>query len=156
MIAIDIPDFGRLSLAHIVLDYNGTLAVDGVPVDGVKAALEALSRDLDVHVLTADTFGRVNQEMGGGFCTVTVLGKDAQDRAKADYVRQLGAGGVVALGNGRNDRLMLAAAALGIAVILEEGASALTLQAADVVCKDILAALSLLKHPQRLVATLRS
>ncbi len=50
---------------------------------------------------------------------------------------------------------MLAAAALGIAVPGPEGAAAVTLAAADVVAPDILVALDLLTHPQRLVATLR-
>lgn len=54
MIRIDIPGFRSLALAHLVLDYNGTLAL------------------------------------------VTRLGADA----------------VVAIGNGRNDRMMLKGAAL--------------------------------------------
>ena len=51
---------------------------------------------------------------------------------------------------------MLAAAGLGVAVILEEGAAAQTLMAADVVCKTITDALELLLEPLRLTATLRS
>jgi soluble P-type ATPase len=62
----------------------------------------------------------------------------------------------VAVGNGRNDRLMLQESALGIAVILNEGAAMQTLLCADVVCTDIVAALQLLIHPLRLTATLRS
>ena len=34
MIDIEIPGFGRLQLAHLVLDYNGTLAIDGEPFEG--------------------------------------------------------------------------------------------------------------------------
>ena len=56
----------------------------------------------------------------------------------------------------RNDRLMLKEAALGIAVILKEGASAESVAAADVVCTDIVAALELLQNPLRLIATLRT
>lgn len=156
MIHIDIPDFGALNLEHIVLDYNGTLAIDGIPIDGVKAALGRLAEQLTVHILTADTFGRVNAEMADVPCTVTVLGANRQDRAKEDYVRQLNADTVVAVGNGRNDQRMLRTAGLGIAVILAEGAAGPTLQAADVVATDILGALALLTHPLRLVATLRS
>ena len=59
------------------------------------------------------------------------------------------------MGNGRNDQLMLEEAALGIAVILEEGAAAVTLSAADVVCTNIVSALELLDNPLRLIATLR-
>ena len=58
------------------------------------------------------------------------------------------------VGNGSNDRLMLAAAALAILVIQGEGAAAAVRQA-DVVCTSVLDALDLLVHPLRLVATLR-
>jgi soluble P-type ATPase len=67
----------------------------------------------------------------------------------------LGADHVVCVGNGRNDRLMLKEAALGIAVILQEGAAAETVAAADVVCTHIVSALELLHNPLRLTATLR-
>ncbi|HKJ46485.1 MAG TPA: hypothetical protein VJ991_11715, partial [Balneolales bacterium] len=59
-------------------------------------------------------------------------------------------------GNGRNDRLMLDEAAVGIAVIQKEGASFQSLQAADVICTNIIDALELLVYPKRLTATLRS
>ncbi len=89
-------------------------------------------------------------------CRLVVLAGAAQDRAKAAYVRRLGAGSVVCVGNGRNDRRMLRAAVLGIGVILAEGASSETLRAADVVVADIRDALDLLVRPLRLVASLRS
>lgn len=156
MIAVDIPGYGVLELMHMVLDYNGTLAVDGVLVDGVRGCLEALAKDLDVHVVTADTFGRVQSGMAGIACTVSVLPAGDQANAKLEYVRRLGPDNTVSMGNGRNDRLMLAASALGIAVILAEGAAVETLTAADVVCRDIVSAMSLLLNPLRLTATLRS
>ncbi len=45
--------------------------------------------------------------------------------------RELGLEQTVCIGNGRNDRLMLKAAALGLAVILEEGIAGETIGAAD-------------------------
>jgi soluble P-type ATPase len=63
---------------------------------------------------------------------------------------------VVAIGNGRNDRRMLEAAALGIALIQREGAAVAALTSADVAATGILDALELLQMPKRLVATLRS
>ena len=62
----------------------------------------------------------------------------------------------MAVGNGRNDRLMLKEAALGIALLQAEGAAGEALLAADVVAPDILAALDLLLAPDGLIATLRS
>ena len=72
------------------------------------------------------------------------------------YVEKLGAERCVAIGNGRNDRLMLEAAALGIAVMQQEGAAVEAMLAADIVVPDIGAALELLLHTRRLIATLRS
>jgi len=53
-----IPGFGRLRLEHLVLDYNGTLALDGCPLPGVERRLKRLARWLRIHVITADTFGK--------------------------------------------------------------------------------------------------
>jgi len=156
MIDITIPGYGELHLAHLVLDYNGTLAVDGKMLPGVFDRLAALAGQLDVHVITADTFGLVKSAMAGLDATVTVLPADKQDEAKLDYVRRLGVEKTAAVGNGRNDRMMVEASALGICVILGEGASGLTLSAADVVCTSIEDALDLLTHPLRLTATLRA
>lgn len=155
MIEIDVPGSSRLRLEHLVLDYNGTLAVDGALLPGVRERLTALSERLQVHVLTADTFGCAGRGLEGVPCRLTVLGPGAQDRAKLEAVRGLGTEVTACIGNGRNDGEMLREAALGIAVILSEGACARTLAAADIVCTRVQDALDLLQHPLRLVATLR-
>lgn len=51
------------------------------------------------------------------------------------------------MGNGRNDRLMLKNAALGVAVIQAEGGAIDAVLAADIVVGNILDALDLLLHP---------
>ena len=81
---------------------------------------------------------------------------ESQAGAKLRYVTGLGTDTVVAIGNGRNDRKMLNAAALGIALVQREGGATETLSSADVVCTNILDALELLRNPKRLIATLRS
>jgi soluble P-type ATPase len=156
MIEIDIPGYKKLTLKHLVLDFNGTLACDGTLLPGVADRLNVLSEKLDVVVLTADTFGKAAGELSRVSCSLIVLPLAAQDVAKRSEVERLGSDSTVCIGNGRNDNLMLKAAGLGIAVILEEGAAQVTLAAADVVCTGILSALDLLTHPLRLVATLRS
>ncbi|MGN2393350.1 HAD family hydrolase, partial [Pelomicrobium sp. G1] len=70
-------------------------------------------------------------------------------------VERLGATGCACIGNGRNDHLMLKAAALAIAIVQQEGVWAGTLMSAQVIVGDIRDALDLLLYPQRLVATLR-
>jgi soluble P-type ATPase len=156
MIEVAIPGYKTLQFEHLVLDYNGTLAVDGELLPGVKEALKGLSEKLQVHMLTADTFGKVQSRVEGIPCDLAILPLENQDRGKLDYVKRLGASQTVCMGNGRNDRLMLKEAALGIAVILEEGAAMETLASADIVCTGILPALELLTNPLRLTATLRS
>jgi soluble P-type ATPase len=156
MIEINIPGNRRLQLEHIVLDYNGTIACGGELIAGVKENLAALAERLQVHILTADTFGKARRGLEGVDCELSILAPDAQDIGKLEYVKGLGAEHTVCVGNGRNDHLMLKAAALGIAVILEEGAASETLLAADVVCTHIVSALELLKNPLRLIATLRT
>jgi soluble P-type ATPase len=156
MIEISIPDFGELQLEHLVLDYNGTLAVDGRLLFGVRERLERLARQLTIHVITADTFGKAADYLAGMPCQLDILPPGRQDEAKRDFVQELGVERCVCVGNGRNDRLMLQEAALGIAVLQEEGAATATLMAADIVSPDIQSALELLMQPLRLIATLRS
>ena len=156
MIEIDIPGNKILQLEHLVLDYNGTIAFDGALVDGVKERLAELSQMLTIHVITADTFGGVKKALEDIDCKLAVIPLDRQDVAKLEYVKNLGCEHTVSMGNGVNDRLMLKASVLGVAVIQREGAAFETLASADVVCTDIQSALSLLSNPLRLVATLRS
>jgi len=138
-----------------VLDYNGTIAVDGMLLPGTRRRLAALARELRIHVLTADTFGNARDQLRDIQCKLIVLRRRAQGRAKADYVIRLGAARAVCIGNGRNDRLMLKAAALGIAVLQAEGAATQSVRVADIAVRDAREALDLLLKPRRLVATLR-
>jgi len=155
MIDVDIPGFGRAALAHLVCDYNGTLAFDGNLYTDAVALLEQLSERVDVHVVTADTFGVAREQLADLNCKLEILPRDGQDVAKLEYVKALGGDGVICLGNGRNDRLMMKEAFIGIGLLQGEGASAETLRNADVVCRSLGDALRLLVHPKRLVATLR-
>lgn len=155
MIDIDIPGFRTLHLTTLVSDYNGTLAVDGQLLPGVAEALTALAGTLDIHVVTADTFGLAAGQLAGLPVRLKILPKAAQDKAKEAFVAGIG-GGVVAIGNGRNDARMLTAAELGIALVQREGVAVDTLLAADLASPSIVDALDLLRHPKRLIATLRA
>ena len=156
MIEVDIPGYRTLQLEHLVLDHNGTLAVDGILRPGVQECLQKLSSDVTIYVVTADTFGKAGAQLAGIPCELTILPSGDQDVGKLEFIQKLGIERTVCMGNGRNDRLMLKEAALGVAVILEEGAAVETVSAADVVCSGIVPALELLLYPLRLTATLRS
>lgn len=155
MIEIHIPGGSTLRLEHLVLDYNGTLARDGGLLHGIRGRLDELAQNLKIHVLTADTFGKAGDELEEVPCELVILPENRQDLRKDQYIRNLGVDSTVCIGNGRNDRLMIEHAALGITVVLAEGAATDTLHAADIICTDIVSALDLLLIPQRLIATLR-
>ncbi|MBN1265059.1 MAG: hypothetical protein JXA25_06175 [Anaerolineales bacterium] len=154
MIRFSIPGVGDFSISHLVSDVNGTIAVDGILLPGVKEAYEALSGLVDIHLLTADTHGRqkeIDQQLG---LTAIRIPAGAEARAKADYVHQL-SGGVVAMGQGANDAGMLEAADVGICIASLEGTAVETLFKADLLVPDILAGLNLLLKPVRMTASLR-
>ncbi|MCX6556722.1 MAG: ATPase P [Candidatus Aminicenantes bacterium] len=156
MIEINIPGKDEiLEIKDLVLDFNGTLALDGKIKPRVGELLVELSRQLRIHILTAATFGNVENEIQGIPCTLKILNGSDHTGQKERYVEELGAENTACIGNGRNDRAMLKKARLGIAVIQEEGAATDSLLAADIACSDIVAALQLLLHPLRLTATLR-
>jgi len=156
MLKIEIHDFKAIHAEHLVLDFNGTLAIDGLFIEDVVGKLVQVSAILQVHVLTADTFSTVQEELKGLPFTIQVLDIEGQDKQKSEYVRRLGADKVIAIGNGRNDILMLKEAALGIGVIQAEGAFNQIFNYCQVVCTNISDALSLLINPKRLTATLRN
>jgi soluble P-type ATPase len=152
MLSFTLPDGDEYRLAHLCLDLNGTLALDGRLLEGVAERLFALRPQLSLHLLTAGTHGGVDVvEKTLGLRAVPI----GQGSEKEAYVASLGAEGVVALGNGRNDAAMLTLARLGICVLGPEGAARETLLASDIVAPSPQAALSLLLHPDRLRATLR-
>jgi len=156
---IMIPGRGAYRLDHLVLDVNGTVAVAGQLIGGVKERLVTLlESDIEIHWITADTRGRqtaLDRELGWPAVRISAQGSQSEAEQKADFVRGLGAERVVAIGNGANDATMLREAALGIAVLGPEGLALDTLLAADIVAPDILAALDLLIEPARLIATFR-
>lgn len=144
-----------MRLTRLILDYNGTLACDGVILPGVAERLIILSNHLEIHIVTADTCGSVLDQVADLPAQLAVILPTNQAQAKANYLDSLGPANSVAIGNGRNDALMFKQAALGIAVVQTEGAATEALLAADVVTPRIIDALDLLLHPDRLKATLR-
>jgi soluble P-type ATPase len=154
VITVEIPGWGRLEIAHLVLDLNGTLATDGRVPPQVAERVRALGALVQVHVLTADTFGTAAGLEGLG-ARIVSLGPGDQVEEKAAAVRALGSDRTVAIGNGMNDEAMLSEAALGIVIIGREGAAVPALIAADLALTSIEDALDLLHVPKRLVASLR-
>lgn len=155
MLEIDIPGFGIVRLEHLVSDFTGTLSVDGRLLPGIRERLNRIAEFLKIHILTADTFGKAKVGLEGIVCEIYILDGEDHDIQKEEYVKRLGSENVVAFGNGNNDRRMLKAARIGIAVCLAEGCSKDALTSADIIVNSPLDAFDLLLNPKRLKATLR-
>ena len=152
---IDIPGRQTLEFQHIAIDYNGTIAVDGCLLPGVRERLEELAKQMHVMVLTADTFGtaRAQCEDIGVSVETFPTGQAALDKKR---IVEACEGGVVAIGNGYNDCLMMQSADFGIAILEGEGMFCGLLNCADVLVRSSNDAFDLLLHPDRLKATLRA
>jgi hypothetical protein len=51
MIKTDIPGIGIFNLSHLVLYYNGTHAVDGIPIECVKKKLNTLANQFALPLI---------------------------------------------------------------------------------------------------------
>lgn len=155
MIQIDIPGRELITIEHLVLDYNGTIAEDGVLIDGVEDRIEKLSKLVSVHVLTADTYGTVRKQCENMDVSVETFPRAGAGACKLEIVEALGEH-VMCVGNGFNDIPMFGKADLSVAVIEREGMCGRLLAASDVITTSINDALDLLLKTDRLRATLRS
>ncbi|MDK2821831.1 MAG: hypothetical protein PWP31_1796 [Clostridia bacterium] len=144
-----------ITIKNVVLDYNGTIATDGKLQEGIEELLIELSDKVNLYILTADTFGTVKKTCSNLPVTLSVVNKQAGGPDKVQLVEKLGSNVTVAIGNGRNDALMLKEAILGLLVIGEEGAAKEALEAADVIFTKAIHALNFLLNPERVIATLR-
>jgi len=152
---IDIPGWGNIEIENIVIDLNGTVATDGrIPVD-VKEKIRSLSKIAKIYILTADTQGTADQEIPGMNVELIKIPGESSKMRKFEFLKTLDLELTVAIGNGNNDQVILKEAAIGIAVLGDEGISVSAMKSADIVVRNIHDALELFLKPKRLLATLR-
>jgi soluble P-type ATPase len=152
---LKIPGREPLCLEHILFDYNGTLALDGKLIEGASARLITLADSLTLHVITADTFGTVASALEGVPCRLKVIPPGSQAQSKLDYLLQLGKEKTLTVGNGANDALMLREAAIGCALLQQEGLATAAWREADIVFHSLFDLFDCLADPRRMIATLR-
>jgi len=155
MIHIQIPGSHDLTIENILLDFNGTLAIDGCLIEGVKEQINQFSDCLGFHVITADTFGSVKKELKEVQCFLHIIPEQDQASSKWAYLQKLGPQNTIGVGNGANDVRMLKQAVVGVAVLGQEGLATQTLMASDLVINHILDLFAYFEKPNRLIACLR-
>ena len=152
---IDIPEYKTMDLKYLVLDYNGTIAEDGVISGGVKEQLKKLSGIYEIYVLTADTHGTAKAMCEGLPLTIQTFPSGAAAEEKKKIIEKLGKEQCIAVGNGRNDVPMCEQAELSVGVIGAEGAYGKLIGSVDICVRSIEETLDILGKNTRLVATLR-
>lgn len=156
MILYEIPGKGNIVVENIVFDYNGTIAVNGKLIDGVKELINELAKYAKVYILTADTYGTVEKECIHIDAEVLTFPKENVGTSKKEIVRNLGGDKTICLGNGYNDILMFEEAILSIAIVEGEGACGKLLSKADIVTRSIEEGIKMLLNKNMVKATLRT
>lgn len=87
-IEIELPGEPPIVLTHLVLNFTGTLSFDGKLLPGVGEALKELSKQLNITILTADTFGTAKKSLKNLPVEVRVI-KNGQEKAK--YINSIDA-----------------------------------------------------------------
>ncbi len=118
---IDIPGYKKMNINTLLLDYNGTIATDGIIPESVKMRLQELAKDFDIYVLTADTHGTARKQCEDIPVTVHTFPVGNAADYKEEIINKIGGEVCVCLGNGRNDIKMFREAALSIAIMNTEG-----------------------------------
>ena len=153
MKAINIPGFGNLEIKRIILDLNGTIAIDGKLISGVKSRIKKLKKiGCEVFLFTGDTHGN-SAVLAKKLGIKVKIAKNSKE--KASKAAKLNSRKCVTIGNGKIDHKLFKAVALSVLVIQKEGANTKALMNSDVITTSICYALDLFIYEKRLIATLR-
>lgn len=151
-----IPGRGELKIENVVLDYNGTIAVDGRIIEGVRERINKLKEHVNVYILTADTYGTAKEECNNLGVNVLYFPKEDSGIFKKEMAMKLNGHKTICVGNGYNDIPMFKESILSVAVIEGEGSCGKLLANADIVTRSIIEALDIILDENKIKATLRS
>ena len=156
MILYEIPGRDNIEIDNIVFDYNGTIAIDGKLIEGVKELINSLAKQVNIYILTADTYGTVEKECMNIHGRILTFSKENAGESKKKIVEKLGGEKTLCLGNGYNDIPMFEESILSIGIIEGEGVSGKLLSNADIVVRNIVEGINLILNQNMVRATLRS
>lgn len=144
---------GEIELTNIILDLNGTLAVNGKIAEGVKERLGKLSElGYQIILFTGDQRGNAAQltaELGISFK------KASTSEEKEALTKELEVDKTVAIGNARIDIGTFKGTKLRIATVQAEGIHTGILEHVDILVPSINDALDLLINQNTFEATMR-
>ena len=144
---------GEINLDTVILDLNGTLAVDGKLVEGVIPRINKLKElGFKLYLFTGDQRGTAStqaKELGIELMYATNTAEKAECAKKCNFET------TVAIGNARIDIGTFENAKIKIATLQKEGIHAGILNHVDIIIPTINDALDMLIDPNTFNATMR-
>lgn len=155
MITLLRPGHDPLAIDSILIDFEGTLALDGRVHPKVKDKLNLLAKRARIYILTEEKKEKVEEVLRKVKAEIVWLSEGQGSQEKSRWLDQVGPDRTVAIGNGLDDAEILDKAALGLAILSKEGTVVSTLTQADLLFPSLLDALDFLLKPLRQKATLK-
>jgi soluble P-type ATPase len=154
MISIQRPGMEPLDIHFVLIDLEGTLAMDGRVHPKAKDKVNLLSKRAAIYILTKSDRGKVEETLKKMKVEILYVTEGDSSQQKLNVLQRLGSHQTAVIGNGLDDVQIMEHAGLGICVIGKEGLSAEAMAKADLVVTQVLDALDFLLKPLRQRATL--
>ncbi len=154
MIRIERPGLSPVEIEFVLIDLEGTLAIDRRVHPKAKDKINLLSKRARIYILTKEKKELIEENLRKVKAEIVYFAESGSSQRKLDLLHQLGPARCVAIGNGADDAAMIKEAAIGISIIGKEGSAGEAVRNSDLVFTDILDALEFLLKPLRQKTTL--
>ena len=154
MISIQRPGMEDLDIHFVLIDFEGTLAMDGRVHPKAKDKVNLLSKRASIYILTKSNREKVEETLRKMKAEILYVAEGDSSQQKLNVLQRLGPHQTAVIGNGLDDGQIMEQAGLGMCVIGKEGSSAEAMAKADLVVTHVLDALDFLLKPLRQRATL--
>src|SRR5512136_2415161 len=154
MISIQRPGMESLDIHFVLIDFEGTLAMDGRVHPKAKDKVNLLSKRATITILTKSNREKVEETLKKMKVEILYVTEEDSSQQKLNVLQRLGPHQTAVIGNGLDDVRIMEQAGLGLCVIGKEGSSAEAMVKADLVVTNVLDALDFLLKPMRQRVTL--
>ncbi len=154
MILIQRPGQESIEIDYILIDFEGTLALDGRVHPKAKDKINLLSKRTKIYIFAKGEKEKIEETLRRVKAELFFLKEEDSSSKKLDLLLNLGAPRAVVIGNGLDDVPLMEEAGLSMVIIGKEGTSGKLIQTADLVFTNIVDALDFLLKPLRQKATL--
>ncbi len=154
MISIQRSGMENLDIHYVLIDFEGTLAMDSRVHPKAKEKVNLLSKRATIYILTKSNREKVEKSLRKMKVDIVYVTEGDASQQKLNVLQRLGPHLTAVIGNGLDDLQMMDQAGLGMCVIGKEGSSAEAVAKADLVVTNVLDALDFLLKPLRQRATL--